>query len=89
MYLFKKINLIKIKMYIDILKAHYKAKNEEQISINYDTQNSSRFSGIYKPDEISSSSSDDGETTFGSRKLSTRKSQKLLNYLLVEINSSR
>jgi hypothetical protein len=75
-------------MYIDLLKAHYNTKNEEKMEIKYETEKTSRFSGIYKPEEGSSSSSDD-ESTFGYRKLSPRKSQKLLNYLLVEINSSR
>ena len=65
-------------MYIDILKAQYEIKKEDN----------TRFAGIYKGEEISSSSSDD-EQTLGSKKLSQRKSQKLLNYLLVEINSSR
>jgi len=64
-------------MYIDLIKAQYEIKKEE-----------TRFDGIYKGEEISSSSSDD-EQTLGSKKLSQRKSQKLLNYLLVEINSSR
>ena len=75
-------------MYIDLLKSHYNIKKEENIEIKLDKTNKSRFSGIYKPEEESSSSSDD-ESTFGTRKLSSRKSQKLLNYLLVEINSSR
>ena len=75
-------------MYIDLLKAHYNVKNEQKIEIKYEMGKTSRFSGIYKPDEESSSSSDD-DSTLGSRKLSSRKSQKLLNYLLVEINSSR
>ena len=75
-------------MYIDLLKAHYNVKNEQKIEIKYEMGKTSRFSGIYKPEEDSSSSSDD-DSTLGSRKLSSRKSQKLLNYLLVEINSSR
>ena len=75
-------------MYIDLLKALYNKKTEEKIENKYDIKKVSRFSGIYKPEDSSSSSSDE-ETTFGSRKLSYRKSQKLLNYLLVEINSSR
>lgn len=73
---------------MDLLKAHYNINTEEKIEIKKDTKKASRFSGIYKPDETSSSSSDE-ETTLGSRKLSSRKSQKLLNYLLVEINSYR
>ena len=72
-------------MYIDLLKAHCNEIKKEEIKKE---KKESRFSGIYKPDEISSSSSDD-EQTLGSKKLSQRKSQKLLNYLLVEINSSR
>ena len=75
-------------MYIDLIKAHYNVKNEQKIEIKNETGKTSRFSGIYKPEEGSSSSSDE-ESTFGNRKLSSRKSQKLLNYLLVEINSSR
>ena len=75
-------------MYIDLLKEHYNIKNTEKIEIGLDREDTSRFSGIYKPDETSSSSSDE-ESTLGSRKLSSRKSQKLLNYLLIEINSSR
>ena len=75
-------------MYIDLLKEHYNIKNAEKIEIGLDREDTSRFSGIYKPDETSSSSSDE-ESTLGSRKLSSRKSQKLLNYLLIEINSSR
>ena len=75
-------------MYIDLLKAHYNIKNEEKMEIKYEKGKTSRFSGIYKPEEGSSSSSDE-DSTFGNRKLSSRKSQKLLNYLLVEINSSR
>ena len=73
---------------MDLLKAHYNINTEEKIEIKKDIKKASRFSGIYKPDETSSSSSDE-ETTLGSRKLSSRKSQKLLNYLLVEINSYR
>ena len=75
-------------MFIDLLKAHFYTKKEENIEIKFDKTNKSRFSGIYKPEEGSSSSSDE-ESTFGNRKLLSRKSQKLLNYLLVEINSSR
>ena len=75
-------------MYIDLLKAHYNVKNEQKVEMEYDIGKTSRFSGIYKPEEGSSSSSDE-ESTFGNKKLSSRKSQKLLNYLLVEINSSR
>ena len=75
-------------MYIDLLKSHFNVKKEENIEIKYNIGKNSRFSGIYKPEEESSSSSDD-DSTFGTRKLSSRKSQKLLNYLLVEINSSR
>ena len=75
-------------MYIDLLKAHYNIKNEQKIELKNETGKTSRFSGIYKREEGSSSSSDE-ESTFGNRKLSSRKRQKLLNYLLVEINSSR
>ena len=49
-----------------------------------------RFQGIYKPEENSSSSSSDEEQEkFGSKKLSERKKQKLINYLFLEINTSR
>ena len=67
-------------MYIDLLKANYEIKEE--------IKKETRFDGIYKGEEISSSSSD-VEQTLGAKKLSQRKSQKLLNYLLVEINSYR
>ena len=72
-------------MYLDLLKAQFDIKKENRIENKKDI---TRFSGIYKPKETSSSSSDE-EQTLGSKKLSNRKSQKLLNYLLEEINTSR
>ena len=72
-------------MYLDLLKAQFDIKKENIIENKKDI---TRSSGIYKPEEISSSSSDE-EQTLGSKKLSNRKSQKLLNYLLEEINTSR
>ena len=73
-------------MYIDLLKEKLNIKEEELGEEK--PKDMTRFSGIYKPEEISSSSSDE-EQTLGSKKLSNRKSQKLLNYLLLEINTSR
>ena len=72
-------------MYLDLLKAQFDIKKENRIENKKDI---TRFSGIYKPEEISSSSSEE-EQTLGSKKLSNRKSQKSLNYLLEEINTSR
>ena len=72
-------------MYLDLLKAQFDIKKENILENKKDI---TRFSGIYKPEEISSSSSDE-EQTLDSKKLSNRKSQKLLNYLLEEINTSR
>ena len=73
-------------MYLDLLKEKLNIKEEE---LGEEKQKDmTRFSGIYKPEEISSSSSEE-EQTLGSKKLSNRKSQKLLNYLLLEINTSR
>jgi len=72
-------------MYLDLLKAQFDIKKENILENKKDI---TRFSGIYKPEETSSSSSDE-EQTLGSKKLSNRKSQKLLNYLLEEINTSR
>jgi hypothetical protein len=69
-------------MYQDLLLEHLNKSN----TITKDT----RFQGIYKPDENSSSSSSDNEQEkFGSKKLSNRKKQKLINYLFLEINISR
>lgn len=69
-------------MYQDLLR--------EQIEKCNQIPKDKRFQGIYKPDESSSSSSSDEEQDkFGSKKLSKRKKQKLLNYLFVEINCSR
>ena len=49
-----------------------------------------RFQGIYEVDEKSnSSSSEEDEVKFGSKKLSKRKKEKLINYLFFEINVSR
>ena len=73
-------------MFLDLLKAKLNI-NEEKLG-EEKQKDMTRFSGIYKADEISSSSSDE-EQTLGSKKLSNRKSQKLLNYLLLEINTSR
>lgn len=75
-------------MYIDLLKSHLNIKNEELAILKTPKETTTRFSAIYKGEEESSSSSDE-EQTLGSKKLSNRKSQKLLNYLLVEINTSR
>lgn len=72
-------------MFIDLLKSHFNTKKEE---IEIESPKKTRFSGIYKSEDISSSSSEE-EQSLGSKKLSNRKSQKLLNYLLVEINTSR
>ena len=76
-------------MYIDLLKAHYNIQETKKTTNIISPKKDSRFDGIYNPEENISSSSSDEEQTFGSKKLSNRKSQKLLNYLLVEINSSR
>ena len=76
-------------MYIDLLKDHYNIQSPEKTTFTSLVKKDSRFEGIYKPEENISSSSSDEEQTLGSKKLSNRKSQKLLNYLLVEINSSR
>ena len=73
-------------MYLDLLKEKLNIKEEELEEEK--PKDMTRFSGIYKPEEISSSSSEE-EQTLGSKKLSNRKSQKLLNYLLLEINTSR
>jgi hypothetical protein len=72
-------------MYQDLLLDHLAKSNQnEQKPID------KRFQGIYKPEEnSSSSSSDDEQEKFGYKKLSTRKKQKLINYLFLEINSSR
>ena len=75
-------------MYIDLLKSHLNIKTEEQIITKTQKENTTRFCAIYKGEEDSSSSSDE-EQSLGSKKLSNRKSQKLLNYLIVEINMSR
>ena len=72
-------------MFIDLLKSHFNTKKEEK---KIESPKKARFSGIYKSEDISSSSSEE-EQSLGSKKLSNRKSQKLLNYLLVEINTSR
>ena len=72
-------------MFIDLLKQHFNTKKEEK---KIESTKKTRFSGIYKSEDISSSSSEE-EQSLGSKKLSNRKSQKLLNYLLVEINTSR
>lgn len=69
-------------MYKDLLLEHLNKSN-------YISKNN-RFQGIYKPeDNSSSSSSDDEQEKFGSKKLSNRKKQKLINYLFLEINISR
>ena len=69
-------------MYKDLLLEHINKTN----TISKDQ----RFQGIYKPDENSSSSSSENEQEkFGSKKLSNRKKQKLINYLFLEINISR
>jgi len=67
-------------MYQDLIK-------EKIFQINQEPKEK-RFQGIYKPDS-SSSSSDDEQEKFGSKKLSNRKKQKLINYLFVEIDISR
>ena len=69
-------------MYKDLLLEHINKTN----TISKDQ----RFQGIYKPDENSSSSSSENEQEkFGSKKLSNRKKQKLIDYLFFEINISR
>jgi hypothetical protein len=68
-------------MYEDLLREHLNKIN------NFSTDK--RFQGIYKPEENSSSSSDDEQEKFGSKNLSSRKKEKLMNYLFVEINASR
>lgn len=69
-------------MYKDLLLEHINKTN----TISKDQ----RFQGIYKPDEnSSSSSSEDEQEKFGSKKLSNRKKQKLIDYLFFEINISR
>ncbi len=68
-------------MYEDLLREHLNTINNIQID--------ERFQGIYKPEEKSSSSSDDEQDKFGSKNLSSRKKEKLINYLFGEINTSR
>ena len=71
-------------MYQDLLIEHLNKIKENTNIID------KRFQGIYKPDEnSSSSSSDDEQNKFGSKKLSNRKKQKLINYLFKEIDISR
>ena len=66
----------------------YKDLIKEQIFQTNQEPKVKRFQGIYKQDS-SSSSSDDEQEKFGSKKLSYRKNQKLINYLFVEIDISR
>ena len=71
-------------MYQDLLIEHLNKVKENKDIID------KRFKGIYKPDENScSSSSDDEQDKFGSKKLSNRKKQKLFNFLFMEIDISR
>jgi hypothetical protein len=70
-------------MYQDLLLEHL---NKPSKAVTIDK----RFQGIYKPEEnSSSSSSDEDQVKFGCKKLSTRKKEKLINYLFLEINISR
>ncbi len=71
-------------MYQDLLYEHFTKLNQSENKIK-----DKRFQAIYKPEDNSSSSSDDEQEKFGAKKLSTRKKQKLINYLFLEINSSR
>ena len=71
-------------MYKDLLLDNLNKNKENNIIKD------KRFQGIYKPEENSnSSSSDEEQEKFGSKKLSERKKQKLINYLFLEINTSR
>ena len=70
-------------MYQDLLLEHL---NKPSKTVTTDK----RFQGIYKPEEnSSSSSSDEDQVKFGCKKLSTRKKEKLINYLFLEISISR
>jgi len=77
-------------MYKDLLIEYFSNTNQIKNQSQTSLPKEKRFQGIFKSEPISSSSSsDDDQVKLGEKVLSSRKKQKIINYLFNEINISR